>query len=280
MAVSPSGVIMRHSDVFQVCLRHSGVQRSRTSQVRSYQHFLLRYFHTVYILFPTFSNPPFFPLRSANPWCLWLRLFICTLVLHHCLRSYEIVSFVFCTHACLPLSFQFKVAHILTSSSKTPHMWHHWLQISANATASNLMGDYKQFVSWNQSNTFKSLFHCGSSRVIADDRTVCLFSDGPWCVGSHQSVNDRGYKLKVLLQRKPFVRQGQTWKEARSSCRWTVWVGQSSGGRLLTDQTPLLTLALEREFVCVRSADHGWPPCQKWNTSIKTDKDKDEQRRR
>lgn len=108
----------------------------------------------------------FFPLRSANPWCLWLRMFICVLVLHHCLCSYEIVSFVFCMHACLPLSFQFKVPHILTSSSKTRHMWRHWLQISANATASNLMGDYKQFVSRNQSNTFKSLFHCGSTRVI------------------------------------------------------------------------------------------------------------------
>lgn len=167
MTVSPSAVIMRHSDVFQVCLQHSGVRRSRTSQVRSYQHFLLKYFHTVYILYPTFSNAPFFPLRSANPWCLWLRLFICMLVLHHCLCSYEIVSFVFCMYACLPLSVQFKVAHILASRSKTLHMWHHWLQISANATASNLMGDYKQFVSWNQSNTFKSLFHCRSSRVIA-----------------------------------------------------------------------------------------------------------------
>ncbi len=92
LCLSLSAVSMRHSDVSQVCLQHSGVQASRTSQVRLYQHFFLIYFHTVYILYPPFPKSPFF-LRSANPWCLWL--FICMPVLHQCLRSYEIFSFVF-----------------------------------------------------------------------------------------------------------------------------------------------------------------------------------------
>ncbi len=93
VSLSPA-VSMRHSDVSQVCLQHSGVQASRTSQVRLYQHFFLIYFHTVYILYPPFPKSPFF-LRSANPWCLWLWLFICMPVLHQCLRSYEIFCFVF-----------------------------------------------------------------------------------------------------------------------------------------------------------------------------------------
>ncbi len=55
ISVSLSAVSMRHSDVSQVCLQHSGVQASRTSQVRLYQHFFLIYFHTVYISYLPFS---------------------------------------------------------------------------------------------------------------------------------------------------------------------------------------------------------------------------------
>lgn len=152
------------------------------------------------------------------------------------------------------------------SSSKTRHMWHHWLLVSANATTSNVMIINSFWAEINLIPSRASFFFAGHQGSSS------LFTDGAWCVGS-QSVNDRGYRLKVLLQRRLFVRQGHTWTERRSSCRWTVRVSQSSGGLTLA----LLTLALDEG---VRVHAMGWPPCQKWNTSIKTDKDNDEQRRR
>jgi len=151
------------------------------------------------------------------------------------------------------------------SSSKTRHMWHHWLQWSANATTSNGM-IINSF--WAEINLIPSR----ASFIAGRQGSSCLFTDTAWCAGS-QSVSDRGYRLKVLLQRRPFVRQGHTWKERKSSCRWTVRVSQSSGALILA----LLTLVLDEG---VRVHEIGWPPCQKWNTSIKTDKNNDEQRRR
>lgn len=66
--------------------------RPRWDYISTFSWYIFILFIFYILLFP---HLPFFPARSANPWCLWLWLFICMPVLHHCLWSYEIFSFVF-----------------------------------------------------------------------------------------------------------------------------------------------------------------------------------------